>query len=91
MTTSDLRAHAAELKIEIDDKAKKADIVAAIRAAEAVPDLDPMFSIDDLRPSARHLFGISESTYDAATNRLSGEYTVKAMRQEIDKWLKEGY
>lgn len=51
----------------------------------------PHFSVAALRASARKLFGVSLSTYDAATYKLTGEYTVDAMREHINKWLKEGY
>lgn len=51
----------------------------------------PRFSVATLRASARKLFGVSISTYDAATYKLTGEYTVDAMREHINKWLKEGY
>ena len=52
---------------------------------------EPTFSVEQLRPSARELFGISQSTYDGATDGLTGEYTVEAMRKHIENWLKEEY
>ncbi len=52
---------------------------------------EPTFSVEQLRPSARNLFGISQSTYDGATDGLTGEFTVAAMREHIEKWLKEEY
>lgn len=38
LTVAELKAHAAEKGIDLKDATKKADILAAIRAAEAVPD-----------------------------------------------------
>lgn len=52
---------------------------------------EPTFSVAQLRASARNLFGISQSTYDGATDGLTGEFTVEAMREHIEKWLKEEY
>ena len=52
---------------------------------------EPTFTAAQLRPSARSLFGISQSTYDGATDGVDPEqqFTVEAMRKHIDKWLKE--
>lgn len=54
---------------------------------------EPVFTIEQLRPSARNLFGVSESTYDGATANLDGEVklTVEQMREHINHWLKEEY
>ena len=52
---------------------------------------EPVFTIAQLRPDCRTLFGVSASTYDGATASLSGEFTVAEMRSHIDKWLKEVY
>ena len=54
---------------------------------------EPVFTIEQLRQSARTLFGVSESTYDGATANLDGEQmlTVGQMREHIDHWLKEEY
>ena len=58
---------------------------------QAAKPAEPTFSVAQLRPSARTLFGISQSTYDGATDGLTGEFTVAAMREHIEKWLKEEY
>ena len=58
---------------------------------QAEKSAEPTFSVEQLRPSARNLFGISQSTYDGATDGLTGEFTVAAMREHIEKWLKEEY
>jgi len=54
---------------------------------------EPTFTAAQLRSSARSLFGISQSTYDGATDGVDPEqlFTVEAMRKHIDKWLKEEY
>ena len=70
--------------VEAAEKIEKAETVAAKPA-------EPTFTIEQLRPDARVLFGISQSTYDGATHGLTGEFTVKAMREHIDNWLKEEY
>lgn len=53
----------------------------------------PTFTAEQLRPDARTLFGISQSTYDGAVSMLEegAEMTVEAMRAHIEKWLKEEY
>lgn len=60
------------------------------QAKETAP-AEPTFTVEQLRPSARSLFGVSQSTYDGATDGLIGEFTVEAMRKHIDEWLKEVY
>ena len=67
-----------------NSKADKAE-VQATKPAEAT------FTVEQLRPSARELFGVSQSTYDGATYGLTGEFTVEAMRKHIENWLKEEY
>ena len=70
--------------VEAVEKIEKAETVAAKPA-------EPTFTIRQLRPDARALFGISQSTYDGATHGLTGEFTVEGMREHINKWLKEEY
>lgn len=54
---------------------------------------EPRFTVAQLRPSARNLFGVSQSTYDGATASIDGEktFTVTEMRNHIERWLKEEY
>lgn len=52
---------------------------------------EPTYTVEQLRQSARNLFGVSQSTYDGATYGLTGEFTVEAMRKHIENWLKEEY
>ena len=54
---------------------------------------EPTFTVSQLRPSARTLFGISTSTYDGATASIGSEkmLTVNEMRNHIERWLKEEY
>ena len=78
----------------VDTKAgkdKPKPVVAAKPVAAASN--EPVFTVAQLRPSARKLFGISQSTYDGATCDIDPEqtFTVEAMREQIDKWLKEEY
>jgi len=49
------------------------------------------FTVAQLRPDARALFGVSQSTYDGATDGIAPDktFTVNAMREHINKWLKE--
>ncbi len=60
---------------------------------QAAKPAEPTFSVAQLRPSARVLFGISQSTYDGATCGIDPEqqFTVEAMREHINNWLKEEY
>ena len=64
---------------------------ANVEEAKAAAPAEPTFTIDQLRQSARVLFGVSVSTYDGATDGLSGEFTVQDMKNHINKWLKEEY
>lgn len=63
------------------------------RPVTATKSAEPTFTVAQLRPSARKLFGISQSTYDGATDGIGPDeqFTVAAMREHIDKWLKEDY
>ncbi len=85
------KAKAVKKQHDVEDKAQKAESVAFIKNADNASRNEPTFTIDALRASARNLFGVSQSTYDAATSRLHGCFTVESMKQEIEKWLKEGY
>ena len=64
---------------------------AKVEETQAAAPAEPTFTIDQLRQSARVLFGISVSTYDGATDGLTGEFTVQDMKNHIEKWLKEEY
>jgi hypothetical protein len=74
--------------------AEAADI-ANEKAEQAEPDKqarhEAVFTAAQLRPDARALFGVSQSTYDGATNGIGPDetFTVNAMREHINKWLKE--
>lgn len=67
--------------------------VKEVRQPEKVSKSEPTFTIAQLRPSARTLFGISQSTFDGATASIDGEktFTVTEMRNHIERWLKEEY
>lgn len=47
----------------------------------------PKFTVEQLRPHALELFGVTQSTYAGATHKLDGEYTVEEMKDHISKWL----
>lgn len=47
------------------------------------------YSIETMKKACITLFGVSTSTYIAATYNLKGEYTVSEMKKHIDNWLKE--
>lgn len=49
----------------------------------------PKFTVEQLRPHALDLFGVTQSTYAGATHNLDGEYTVDEMKDHINKWLKK--
>lgn len=69
------------------------EVVGAEPPAEVAKPVEPTFTASQLRPDARALFGISQSTFDGATHGVDAEqkFTVNAMRDHINKWLKEGY
>lgn len=62
-----------------------------VEETQEIAHAEPEFTIDQLRESARALFGISVSTFDGATHGMDGEFTVRAMRDHIEKWLREEY
>lgn len=76
-----LTAEAADVVNEMADQAEPMN--AARREA--------VFTVAQLRPDARVLFGVSQSTYDGATDGIEPDklFTVSAMRDHINKWLKE--
>ena len=45
-----------------------------------------VFSLGRLRIDCFKLFGITTSTFDGATHKLKGEYTVEDMRKIITDW-----
>lgn len=65
------------------------------KTAHAEPDMqtrpESVFTVAQLRPDARVLFGVSQSTFDGATDGIEPDklFTVSAMRDHINKWLKE--
>lgn len=76
----------------IEAAAVKEEPVAEV-AVKPAARTEPSFTKAQLRPSARKLFGISQSTYDGATASIGDErmLTVEEMRRHIDHWLKEEY
>lgn len=44
---------------------------------------EPVFSLERLRRDCFKVFGITSSTFDAATYGLTGEFTVNALREKI--------
>ncbi len=62
-------------------------------ATAAAPDKAPApqrFTVAKLRENCRQLFGVSSSTFDGATNGMTGTYTVEEIKVHIEKWVKEG-
>ena len=43
----------------------------------------PVFSLERLRRDCFKVFGITQSTFDAATYGLTGDFTVDALREKI--------
>jgi hypothetical protein len=71
--------------MEKDKKSKSTELQAPSKS-EPTASSKPTFTLDRLRKDCHKLFGITESTYDGATFGLSGEYTVEALRNVIEKW-----
>lgn len=71
----------------------EAKAVEAAQPVEAAKPAEPTFTVMQLRPNVRVLFGISQSAYDGATHGVDPErkFTVDAMKKHIEKWMKEGY
>lgn len=44
------------------------------------------FPLEKLRENCLKLFGVTQSTFDGATNGLGGEYTVSEMKKIIVTW-----
>lgn len=49
----------------------------------------PKFGIEKLRENCVTLFGVTSSTFDGATHGLTGEFTVEAMKEHIERWKKK--
>ena len=49
----------------------------------------PKYSIEKLRDNCLALFGVTSSTFDGATHKLDGEYTVEEIKTTIEKWQKK--
>lgn len=47
------------------------------------------YSIEALKKVCTALFGVTTSTFVAATYNLNGEHTVSEMKKHIDNWLKK--
>ena len=47
------------------------------------------FSISKLRENCVKLFGVSTSTFDGATYKLKGEYTIEETKKYIEEWKKK--
>ena len=47
------------------------------------------FSISKLRENCVKLFGVSTCTFDGATYKLNGEYTIEEMKKIIEDWKKK--
>lgn len=58
-------------------------------AQKAIPRKAPFkaaYSVEQLRPYCRDLFGVSLCAYAGATSGLAGRYTVDEMKAIIGKW-----
>ena len=84
---------AAEVENDAVDSETNAVQTPSVEASKAAKPEEPTFTIEQLRPDARVLFGVSQSTYDGATASIDREqtFTVDGMRQHIERWLKEEY
>ena len=83
----------AEVKVEaLEARPRKAELQKAEPPKAEKPEA-PTFTIEQLRADARALFGIAQSTYDGATHGLDRDqmFTVEAMKEHIERWLKEEY
>ena len=49
----------------------------------------PKFTLEKLRANCVTLFGVSSSTFAGATYGMTGTYTVKEMKEHLEKWKKE--
>ena len=47
------------------------------------------YDINKLRSNCMKLFNINTSTFDGATYGFTGEYSVKEVKDAIEKWLKK--
>lgn len=79
------------------DKSKKSEIVESAKAEptpEGSPVIEqpaveaPVFSLERLRRDCFRVFGITTSTFDAATYGLTGEFTVAELRDRIQAFQK---
>ena len=58
-------------------------------AEKTNPAEKPKFPLDRLRRDCLKLFGVTTSTFDGATFKLNGNFTVEDIKEKIDKWQKK--
>lgn len=49
------------------------------------------FTVKKLQENCMQLFGVSASTFVAATYKMTGKYTVEEMKKHIETWKTEAW
>lgn len=77
------------------DEKKKVKSVESVEQVKILEDVStsakssttaPIFTLERLRRDCYKLFGITPSTFDAATYGLTGSYTVDGLKKEIQEF-----
>lgn len=53
--------------------------------------VEQKFAIKKLQENCMQLFGVSASTFVAATYKMTGKYTVEEMKKHIETWKTEAW
>ncbi len=53
--------------------------------------VEQKFAIKKLQENCMQLFGVSASTFVAATYKMTGQYTVEEMKKHIETWKSEAW
>jgi hypothetical protein len=53
--------------------------------------VEQKFTIKKLQENCMQLFGVSASTFVAATYKMTGQYTVEEMKKHIETWKSEAW
>lgn len=59
------------------------------KAETTAKDTEPKYTLEALKKVCMTVFGVTSSTFAAATYKLTGEYTITEMKKHIETWLKK--
>lgn len=63
--------------------------MAAKTETTKVETTEPKYTLEALKKVCMTVFGVTSSTFAAATYKMTGEYTITEMKKHIEAWLKK--